>query len=107
MSQHINYSMAGLTLVGGVIGYAKAKSLPSLIAGTTFSVLYLSTGYLIQDNPELGHGLTAVVSTVLAASMGKRAIKSGKFVPAGAVASAAALTTLYSAKKYFDWKNGL
>ncbi|GAM25081.1 hypothetical protein SAMD00019534_082560, partial [Acytostelium subglobosum LB1] len=107
MSTHINYTMATLTLAGGIIGYAKAKSIPSLVAGTSFALLYTASGVLIEKNPQMGHGMTAVISLILASTMGKRAIKTGKIMPGGLVAGAAAATTIYSAKKYYDWTYGV
>ncbi|EFA83478.1 transmembrane protein 14 B [Heterostelium album PN500] len=137
-SNHLNYTMSALTFLGGVMGYAKAKSMPSLIAGTTFALLYAATGVAMEKDPQTGHAATAgrvsilrnqsinqynvfttpafinsllfffvVISVVLTGAMGKRAIKTGKVFPAGVVATAAGLTTLYSAKKYYDWTYGV
>eukprot|EP01132_Coremiostelium_polycephalum_P004589 gene4589-5728_t len=107
MSHHTNYTLAALTLGGGIIGYVKGKSLPSLIAGTTFAVLYTGLGELIKTEPQLGHGLTAALSLVLAGTMGRRALKTKKMMPAGAVSVLGAVAGAYHCKKYYDFVNGV
>lgn len=46
MSQHPLYTMSGVCVGGGLFAYYKARSLPSLIAGTTFGALFLAAGYV-------------------------------------------------------------
>lgn len=48
---HIDMTLAVLTTLGGVIGYVKKKSLPSLIGGCVFGLSYAATAYLIQVRP--------------------------------------------------------
>ncbi|RWS27766.1 RNA polymerase II-associated factor 1-like isoform 1 [Leptotrombidium deliense] len=76
---------AATVAAGGIIGYLKAGSIPSLMAGLTFgSVLGVGT-YMTSNNPDNYH-LTLGTSTALLGLMGYRFYNSGKFMPAGLVA---------------------
>ena len=57
-----------VSLVGGVIGYVKAKSIASLIAGTISGVLLLLCAYGIGQ----GVRAAAIGSVVIAAALGGR-----------------------------------
>ncbi|KAI8912705.1 transmembrane proteins 14C-domain-containing protein [Gorgonomyces haynaldii] len=74
MSQHPAYTASVICTLGGLMGYIKGKSLPSLIAGSTFGALYLTSGYLIQTNKDYGVELAGVTSIVLTLAMGRRAV---------------------------------
>ncbi|MDR3614203.1 MAG: TMEM14 family protein [Candidatus Obscuribacterales bacterium] len=70
-------------LVGGIIGYTKAKSKASLIAGTISSVLLaVSFAYALQDPL---HGLMAGlgVTVLLDVIFVIRLVKTKKFMPSG------------------------
>lgn len=72
-----------LVLIGGIIGYTKAKSKASLIAGTVSSVLLaVSFAYALSDPL---HGLMAglVVTVLLDVVFIMRLIKTKKFMPSG------------------------
>lgn len=78
------FSYAGLLALGGVIGYAKASSLPSLVAGLAFSTLITIGAFLVSSNRK-NVWLLVLVSFTLSIFMGKRFLASGKFMPAGLV----------------------
>eukprot|EP01112_Ceratiomyxa_fruticulosa_P008268 TRINITY_DN2137_c0_g1_i2.p1 TRINITY_DN2137_c0_g1~~TRINITY_DN2137_c0_g1_i2.p1 ORF type:complete len:112 (+),score=21.25 TRINITY_DN2137_c0_g1_i2:150-485(+) len=100
MSHHASYSMAALLAAGGVMGYAKARSRPSLIAGLAFGALYAFSGYLIDTGYHLtGHELAGGLSVVLAGVMGLRAYRTGKLMPAGAITVVALASTVYQINK--------
>lgn len=40
--------MAGVTAAGGILGYIRKKSIPSLVAGLGLGSLFAISGYLIQ-----------------------------------------------------------
>jgi uncharacterized membrane protein (UPF0136 family) len=75
-----------LVLVGGVMGWMKAKSVPSLVSGIVFGAALIFVGYGIK----LGHRndvtIAMVIAGLLAVIMGIRFAKSKKFMPAGLVA---------------------
>ena len=103
-SAHLSFTMAGLVGLGGVAGFAKARSVPSLVAGLGCATLFAGSGVLInQGSHTKGHALALGTSVALAAGMGPRALKSGKIMPAGLVATLGVLSGLYHAKKTNEW----
>ena len=104
-SSHLNFTLAALLAGGGLAGYMKAKSMPSLIAGVGLSALYAGSGVLINKGQSAnGHALAIVPSVLLAGAMGQRAIKSGfKPMPAS-LAGIGAAATVYNVKKYLEWR---
>ena len=59
------------SLVGGIIGYVKAKSTASLIAGSVSGIIFLICGYWIAQGNLAAH----IVSLVLAIALGVRFFK--------------------------------
>ncbi|ELR16197.1 transmembrane proteins 14c protein [Acanthamoeba castellanii str. Neff] len=96
MAQVWTLVVGGLVAAGGAMGYAKARSVPSLVAGVTCGALYgLST--LWMEPYQIGGNLAAVViSIILAVAMGRRFLASGKVMP-GVVAGLSVLTGLINA----------
>ena len=75
---------AVLLAVGGVIGFAKAGSKPSLIAGLASAVGALLALILSLQNRTLGMGLACLLAILLFVFFGYRyAAKTRKFMPAG------------------------
>jgi uncharacterized membrane protein (UPF0136 family) len=72
-----------LTIVGGVMGYVKAGSMASIIAGSISGILLLVAAYLLPGNLALGLALAALVSIALAGRFVPIFIKSGQVMPAG------------------------
>ncbi|VDN98069.1 unnamed protein product [Rodentolepis nana] len=67
---------------GGVYGYAKARSIPSLVAGLTFgAILFIGSQKYSNGDPRILFG----GSFSLAAIMGSRYANTGKFMPAGII----------------------
>lgn len=63
---------AALTAAGGIFGYIKAQSIPSLIAGVVSGLLLATAAVLTSQKPTVGLILGLVVSLLLL----------GKFLPA-------------------------
>ncbi|KAL6462973.1 hypothetical protein MHYP_G00293950 [Metynnis hypsauchen] len=84
------YGYAALVASGGVLGYVKAGSVPSLAAGLLFGGLAGFGAYQISQDPKK-IWVSLATSGTLAAIMGKRFYNSGKIMPAGIVAGASIL----------------
>ncbi|KAF1806755.1 transmembrane proteins 14C-domain-containing protein [Mucor lusitanicus] len=75
----------GLTVfAGGLIGYIKAQSAMSLLAGSLFGALACLGAYQTSNNPK-NVTLALIVSLLLLYVMGGRFYRGRKFMPAGLV----------------------
>jgi uncharacterized membrane protein (UPF0136 family) len=72
-----------LTIVGGVIGYVKAGSTISIIAGSISGIALIIAAFLLQGNPALGLALAGLVSILLAGRFIPAFMKTGAVMPAG------------------------
>jgi uncharacterized membrane protein (UPF0136 family) len=72
-----------LTIIGGLIGYLKAGSTISLIAGAIAGLLLLTAAYLIPNNLAVALGIALVVSLLLAGRFVPNFIATSKMMPAG------------------------
>ncbi|MEO8798290.1 MAG: TMEM14 family protein [Polyangiaceae bacterium] len=77
------FVFGALTIAGGVMGFVKAKSRPSLIAGSISGGLLLFAGYLVARQPTVGFVIGLVVSFALTARFGMVFRKSRRIMPAG------------------------
>ncbi|XP_016319780.1 transmembrane protein 14C isoform X1 [Sinocyclocheilus anshuiensis] len=84
------YGYAALVASGGVIGYVKAGSVPSLAAGLLFGGLAGFGAYQTSQDPK-NIWVSLAASGTLAAIMGKRFYNSRKIIPAGLIAGASVL----------------
>src|SRR5438445_12146340 len=74
-----------LTILGGVIGYVKAGSVPSIIAGAITGVLLLVAGALLPEHRAAGLAAASILSLFLAAQFGPKFIRTGKALHAGLI----------------------
>lgn len=79
------YAFGAITIAGGVVGFVKANSKASLIAGGASGLLLLVAGYLAGSGSKVGFALGLIVSFALAGRFGMAFKKSGKFMPAGLI----------------------
>jgi uncharacterized membrane protein (UPF0136 family) len=92
-----------LLAVGGLIGYLKAGSKPSLIAGSVSALAALAALGLSIGNNRLGVPLGLLLSISLFVLFGYRyAVKTRKFMPSGllAIASLVVLAVMFLV---MDW----
>lgn len=95
--------LALLTSLGGITGYVRTGSVPSVAAGITVGALYGLGGFRIQKRQPYGVELALLASIVLAGSSVPRAIRSGKPLPIGLSAVAAYGLYVYG----MAWKNAV
>ncbi|KAJ5964293.1 uncharacterized protein N7479_004169 [Penicillium vulpinum] len=66
-----------LTSLGGIIGYARTGSLPSIIAGVSVGFVYLLSFLRLRAGQSYGEELGLLASAVLGGSSVPRVIKTG------------------------------
>uniref|UniRef100_A0A7N5KCE7 Transmembrane protein 14C n=1 Tax=Ailuropoda melanoleuca TaxID=9646 RepID=A0A7N5KCE7_AILME len=91
----IGFGYAALVASGGIIGYAKAGSVPSLAAGLLFGSLAGLGAYQLSQDPR-NIWVFLATSGTLAGIMGMRFYHSGKFMPAGLIAGASGRSFMQS-----------
>ena len=80
---------AVLLIVGGVIGFVKAKSKASLIAGVASGIIaIIAVAISATYNEDGGYSLALLLAVVLFVFFGYRASLSRKFMPGGLLAVA-------------------
>ena len=72
-----------LTIAGGIIGYVKAGSAPSIIAGSITGILLVIAAWLLPEHRAAGLATALIVSLLLAAQFVPKFIRTGKVMPAG------------------------
>ena len=72
-----------LTIAGGIIGYVRAGSMPSIIAGSISGILLIVAAFLLPDHLVAGLVVCLVVSLLLAGQFIPKLIRTGKAMPAG------------------------
>jgi|SRR5947207_662658 len=72
-----------LTIIGGVIGFVKAGSTASIIAGSISGILLFVAAFLLPQNLAVGLILAGVVSILLAGRFVPAFLKTGQAMPAG------------------------
>ena len=97
--------MSVLCALGGVIGYLKASSRPSLIAGLSLSSLFAASTYLINrsENPQNAFLMATITSIALAGAMVSRYFKTRAIFPAGFMAVCGVASIAYHANKYSQY----
>src|SRR6476469_685061 len=72
-----------LTIVGGVMGYVKAGSTASIIAGGIYGVALIAAAFLITGHVAVGLIIAGIVSVLLAGRFIPNFLQTGKVMPAG------------------------
>ncbi|XP_076441415.1 transmembrane protein 14C-like [Babylonia areolata] len=82
----LSFAYAATVAAGSITGYVKARSLPSLVMGVACGSLMGVGAYQTSKDPK-NVTLSLATSAMLTGVMGYRFICSGKFMPAGLVAT--------------------
>jgi uncharacterized membrane protein (UPF0136 family) len=72
-----------LTIVGGIMGYVKAGSTASIIAGAITGVLLIVAAFLLPEHRVAGLATALIVSVLLAGQFAPKFFRTGKVMPAG------------------------
>jgi uncharacterized membrane protein (UPF0136 family) len=75
-----------LTIAGGIVGYVKAGSVASIIAGSITGVLLLVAALLLPTHRTIGLATALLVSVLLAAQFLPKFLRTGRVMPAGMMA---------------------
>src|SRR5205814_3281778 len=75
-----------LTVIGGIVGYIKAVSVASIIAGSITGLLLLVAAFLLPEHSTIGLATALIVSLLLAAQFVPKFLLSGRVMPAGIMA---------------------
>ncbi|KAM0734251.1 Transmembrane protein 14C [Formica fusca] len=95
------FAYAAAVAGGGILGYVKSSSIPSLAAGLLFgSVLGYGAYQTSQDPTNVAVFLGT--STALGGLMGYRFYNSGKIMPAGIIAMLSAVMIVRTVTRYFS-----
>jgi uncharacterized membrane protein (UPF0136 family) len=105
-SAHPAFGFGAVTILGGIAGYLRKGSKASLGAGVVCGSLLVTSGLMIAGESQFGgHSVAAGTSALMTIAMGQRFFKTGKFMPAGFVATLAAASMGYHVNKAFEWKD--
>jgi len=72
-----------LTIAGGVVGYVKAGSMASIVAGGMTGVLLLAAAFLLPEYRIVGLATAGIVSLLLAAQFVPKFLRTGRVMPTG------------------------
>lgn len=100
--EHPANTLAGLCALGGIIGYARKGSVPSLVGGLAVGAVYGYAGYLLKQNRNGGIEMALLGSVLLLGAGLPRAIKVQKPMPI-ALTAVALLSLTYYGKKWVDF----
>ena len=72
-----------LTIAGGIMGYVKAGSAISIIAGAITGILLIVAAFLLPEHRLAGLAIALVVSVLLAGQFVPKFFRTGRVMPAG------------------------
>ncbi|KAJ7056506.1 transmembrane proteins 14C-domain-containing protein [Mycena amicta] len=98
MSAYPALAMGGFCLLGGITGFARTRSIPSLVAGLGVGAVYLWAGDRIRKGQHNGIEAAIGASAVLFASSAPRMLRGP--VPAMLTATATASGAYYGKTAY-------
>ena len=72
-----------LTILGGIVGYVKARSVVSIVAGLISGLLLIAAAYVLPERRELGLGIAFLTSLLLALQFIPRVLRTRRLIPGG------------------------
>jgi uncharacterized membrane protein (UPF0136 family) len=72
-----------IILCGGIVGFIKAQSFPSLVMGVSFAIALAICGYVMMKGSSIAYYAASVLTLVLSLFFTYRLIISHRFMPAG------------------------
>ena len=72
-----------LTIAGGIVGFVKAGSVASIIAGSITGVLLLVAAFLLPEHRAIGLASALILSLLLAGQFVPKFLRTGRVMPAG------------------------
>ena len=72
-----------LTIAGGIVGYVKAGSVASIVAGSITGLLLLIAAFLLPEHRAIGLATAFIISLLLAAQFAPKFLRTGRVMPAG------------------------
>ena len=103
-SSHVAMTMAGLSFGGGMVGFLKSQSKPSLIGGSIVAAGFGGAVYLINNGqPREGFAVASGSGMLLFAAMGSRYAKTKQVFPAGVLCILGAVSAAYHFSKFVEW----
>lgn len=101
------YTMAGLMSAGGLIGFVRKGSKPSLFAGLGTGALFAASGWYIEQNMDLGYHMALASSVFLLASSIPRIIRTcGSKIPM-LLGLLGVITSGYYGNKWYEMQYGV
>jgi uncharacterized membrane protein (UPF0136 family) len=83
-----------IVFLGGVMGYVKARSLPSLISGIVFGFLLMGSGLAVLGGRAVGLPLALGCTGFLLVFFAYRFFQTGSMMPAGGMFAVSLLTLI-------------
>ncbi|KAJ6463687.1 transmembrane proteins 14C-domain-containing protein [Mycena polygramma] len=102
MSAYPAFAMGGFCIVGGLAGFTRTRSIPSLVAGLGVGAVYLWAGDRIRKGQPNGIEGAIGASAVLLASSAPRLLKGP--VPS-MLAASSTMSGLYYAKTAYNMRD--
>lgn len=90
-----------LVLIGGIVGFVTAQSIPSLVMGSIFGIASIICGVGMIKNCRISLYLASALVTILTIFFGYRFFSSGNFMPSGLMGLLSAITLCVLGVEWF------
>eukprot|EP00160_Parvularia_atlantis_P013378 Unigene2818_Nuclearia_a/m.8720 Unigene2818_Nuclearia_a/g.8720 ORF Unigene2818_Nuclearia_a/g.8720 Unigene2818_Nuclearia_a/m.8720 type:complete len:121 (-) Unigene2818_Nuclearia_a:69-431(-) len=104
-TMNANYVLGGTVALGGLFGYARKGSLPSLLAGLVIGPAVAYAGHAISQGDINGYYASLGATSLLTLVMSQRYLSTRKVMPAGLVATLSAAVGGLTALEYYLKQN--